>query len=148
MRGQSGAVVVLNAQSGEILVMASHPTYNPNNLSEIAGDLLDDPGKPLINRAASGLYPSGSALEPFATAIDDDDLLSIFSTFGFNVFTNPRLEGATAFINGDNDQLYSSPLQMALASSALTNNGIIPAPRICVCLSHRLALPLFRRLSC
>lgn len=130
MRGQSGAIIILNAQSGEILVMASHPTYNPNNLKEIAGDLLVDPGKPLINRAASGLYPTGSALEPFAAAIDNDQVINIFNTFGFDSTPNPRLVSAASFINEVDSQLYSSPLQMALASSALTNDGIIPAPRI------------------
>ena len=130
MRGQSGAVVILNAQSGEVLAMASHPTYDPNELREIAGDLLVDPGKPLINRAASGLYPTGSALEPFAGAIENGDLSDIYNTFAFNGFLNPRLESAVPFIDEEENRLYSSPLQMALASAAFSNNGVIPAPRI------------------
>jgi cell division protein FtsW (lipid II flippase) len=130
MRGQSGAVVILNAQSGEILAMASHPTYDPNELREIAGDLLVDPGKPLINRAASGLYPTGSALEPFERATENGDLSDIFNTFAFNGFLNPRIEIAVPFIDEEENQLYSSPLHMALASAAFSNNGIIPAPRI------------------
>ncbi len=136
MNGQNGAVIVLNAQSGEILVMASHPTYDPNNLSEIAEDLLNDPDKPLINRAASGLYPTGSALEPFAkmlynnSTLDRGQLLSLFNTFGFNKPPELRLETGASFINEDQDQIYTSPLQMALTSSTLGNNGMIPAPRI------------------
>ena len=33
MSDHHGAVILLNAQSGEILVMASHPTFDPNNLT-------------------------------------------------------------------------------------------------------------------
>jgi len=50
----NGAVVVLNAHTGEILTMVSHPTYNPNKLSEkMEGDKL-------YNRVTNGLYPPGS----------------------------------------------------------------------------------------
>ena len=139
MRGQSGAVILLNAQSGEILVMSSHPAYDPNDLQEIAGDLLNDPGKPLINRAASGLYPTGSVLEPFMTALNKDTIsgqsqleqvTDVFNTFNFNSPPNLRLETASSFIDEDQQQIYTSPLQMALASSVLSNDGNIPAPRI------------------
>ncbi|HKJ38820.1 MAG TPA: FtsW/RodA/SpoVE family cell cycle protein, partial [Anaerolineales bacterium] len=136
MRGQRGAVVLLNAQSGELLVMASHPTYDPNNLTEIAADLLTDPNKPLINRAASGLYPTGSILEPFVNTLfkdatfENDQLLSVFNTYGFDSSFNPRIAMAESFVNEDENQLYTSPLQMALASASFSNNGIIPTPRI------------------
>ena len=39
----AGAIVLLNAGSGEILVMASHPTYDPNLLDQQAAALLADP---------------------------------------------------------------------------------------------------------
>ena len=136
MQGQRGAVILLNAQSGEILVMASHPTYDPNKLQEIAADMLADPNKPLINRAASGLYPTGSALEPFAKSLFDEvtleteQLLEVFNTFGFANPPDLRLESASSFLNEDDGQIYASPLQMALASAALSNNGIIPTPRV------------------
>ena len=139
MREQSGAVILLNAQSGEILVMSSNPAYDPNDLHEIAGDLLNDPGKPLINRAASGLYPTGTGLEPFATALNIDttsgpgqlgQVTDIFNKFNFNNPPNLRLETAPSFIDEDQRQIYTSPLQMALASSVLSNDGNIPAPRI------------------
>ena len=138
MHGQSGAVVVLNAQSGEILVISSHPTYDPNNLQEIAADLLTDPTKPLINRAASGLYPTGSALEPFASALgsdaamDTDQLENINSTFGFNKSPILRMETTEGFLNLEEKQIYISPLQMALASAVFSNNGTIPSPQIAI----------------
>ena len=35
LAGRSGAVLLMNAQTGEILAMASSPTFNPNHLNEI-----------------------------------------------------------------------------------------------------------------
>ena len=138
MQGQSGAVVILNAQSGEILALASHPTYNPNDLQEVAADLLSDPTKPLINRAASGLYPTGSILEPFAMALGNDttleagQLVNIYDTYGFNTPPNLRLETTDAFIDQEEKQIYVSPLQMSLASAVFSNNGTIPSPQIAI----------------
>ena len=140
MQNQRGAVVLLNAQSGEILVMASHPTYDPNDLTEIAADLLADSSKPLINRAASGLYPTGSILELFVKTLFNDapyenaQLQKVFDTYGFDNPFNPRIETTASFVNEDKNQLYTSPLQLALASAALSNNGTVPAPRIAMSL--------------
>jgi len=52
LKDHRGAVVLLNAESGEIFVMSSHPTYDPGNLNEIGTQLNKDPEKPLINRAS------------------------------------------------------------------------------------------------
>lgn len=141
MNGQRGAVVLLNAQSGELLVMASHPTYDPNDLNEIAADLLTDPGKPLINRAALGLYPTGSILEPFIKTLFKDatyenvQLLNVFNNYHFDNSFNSRVETAESFVNEENKQLYTSPLQLALASAAFSNKGTIPSPRIAISLN-------------
>lgn len=62
MQGQKGALVLLNAETGEILAMASHPNFNANRLAELGEGLLQNPDAPLLNRAAQGLYPSGAAL--------------------------------------------------------------------------------------
>lgn len=55
-----GAVVALDPATGEVLVLASHPGFDPNTLRGDYGRLLKDPGKPLINRAVRGEYPAGS----------------------------------------------------------------------------------------
>jgi penicillin-binding protein 2 len=65
-----GVVVAMNPQTGGILAMVSLPSYDNNifsqaDFSEQYQKLLDDPEKPLINRAVSGLYPSGSTIKPF-----------------------------------------------------------------------------------
>ena len=69
---QRGAVVALDPATGEVLAMVSSPTYDPNDLAGHDTDavtaarqeLLDDPGRPLENRAiASRLYPPGSVFK-------------------------------------------------------------------------------------
>ncbi len=136
MSGRRGAIVLLDAQTGEVLVMASHPTFNANQLSETAAGLIDDPQKTLINRAALGVYPTDSALEPFAFALFEDanpnqaQWQTVYETFGF--LRPPELLMDVAASTSTSDSFYVSPLQMALASAALSNGGVIPAPRIAV----------------
>ena len=57
---REGAVVLLDVESGAILAMASHPTYDPNLLDEQWDALRNDTQAPLLNRAAQGLFPVGS----------------------------------------------------------------------------------------
>ncbi|HEX2981790.1 MAG TPA: FtsW/RodA/SpoVE family cell cycle protein, partial [Anaerolineaceae bacterium] len=68
LEGHSGAAVLLNASSGEILAIASHPGFDANRLAETWNTLIDDPTSPLLNRASAGQYPLGTALGPFALA--------------------------------------------------------------------------------
>lgn len=60
-----GALVLINAETGEILSMASHPYFDPMNLETIWTDLIQSPDAPLLNRATQGQYSPGSALGPF-----------------------------------------------------------------------------------
>lgn len=135
MIGQRGAVILLNAQTGEIYVMASHPTFNPNHLSEVGVYLNKDPDKPLINRAVQGLYPLGTLSKPFeqarygAKALTKTELQTVYDTFGFKRAPLMRMQVAEPTL-GSEDDLHISPLQAALASAALSNHGAIPAPRI------------------
>ncbi len=56
----SGAIVVLNAETCEILASASTPTFNPNNLS----NALENENSPFINRALTP-YCVGSVFKAF-----------------------------------------------------------------------------------
>lgn len=133
--GRKGAVILMNAQTGEILAMASHPTFNPNNLTDSGTVLLDDPEKPLVNRATLGQYLPGSVMEPFNRAVfqktnlTESELRTVYETFGF--FRAPVIQLPVAPISvGGTEDMRVSPLQLALASAALINGGTLPAPRI------------------
>ncbi|MFQ6102102.1 MAG: FtsW/RodA/SpoVE family cell cycle protein [Anaerolineae bacterium] len=63
LKGQAGAVVLLDATSGEILALASGPTFDPERLDETWEELSEDPAAPLVNRATQGLYQPGAALQ-------------------------------------------------------------------------------------
>jgi penicillin-binding protein 2 len=73
-----GVIIAMDPNNGEVLAMASMPTFDPNLFSQrIASkagraeyaELLNDPKKPLLNRAIQGRFPPGSTWKPLmATA--------------------------------------------------------------------------------
>lgn len=68
MAGKTGSIVAIEPSTGQILAMVTSPTYDPNELvgrsrSEHYTQLLNNPEKPLINRAISGTYPPGSTFK-------------------------------------------------------------------------------------
>jgi penicillin-binding protein 2 len=87
-----GVIVVMDPNNGEILALASAPTFDPNLFSRIGTKegraeyvaLLNDPEKPLINRAVQSRYPPGSTwkipmavsgLEEGAITLDHSNLV-------------------------------------------------------------------------
>lgn len=62
-----GSVVVQDINTGEILAMASYPTFNPKTFSKDYDLLKDDKSMPLFNRAISGVYPPGSVFKMLTT---------------------------------------------------------------------------------
>jgi cell division protein FtsW (lipid II flippase) len=131
----AGAIVLLNAQTGEILAMASHPIFNPTNLDAEAQQLTQDKSTPLLDRAAQGMYLPGDVLSKFYEAAGFDleksqeqDYVDLYSALGF--YTTPELRLTVAPASSITDELRVSPLQMALAAATLSNNGIRPAPRL------------------
>ena len=63
MAGHQGAAVVLSVPSGEVLGMASFPTFDPNTLDIDWGNLIEAPGNPFFNRALQGNYQPGGTLQ-------------------------------------------------------------------------------------
>jgi penicillin-binding protein A len=63
-----GAVVAVDPKNGEILAMASYPSFDPNNIDETFPELANDPDSPLINRAIQSLYPPGSTFKVITAA--------------------------------------------------------------------------------
>ncbi len=59
-----GAVVVTEVKTGKILAMVSHPDFDPNEISDIWEELINDKDSTvLLNRATQGLYPPGSTFK-------------------------------------------------------------------------------------
>lgn len=67
---QRGALVVIDPNSGEILAMASNPTFDPNQFvptvsKEVFDKYSNDPAAPLVPRAFRAAYPPGSTFKTF-----------------------------------------------------------------------------------
>jgi len=62
-----GSVVVEDVNTGEILAIASYPTYDPVRFNKDYTSLSTDASKPLFNRAISGAYPPGSVFKMLTT---------------------------------------------------------------------------------
>jgi penicillin-binding protein 2 len=61
---QGGSVVAIDTRTGQVLVCASYPSYDPSTLFTNWTELNEDPFKPLINRALNSTQPPGSAFKP------------------------------------------------------------------------------------
>ncbi len=69
LEGKRGAIVAIEPGTGEILCMASSPTYDPRSMvgrerGKSHKRLTNEAGKPLLNRAIMGQYPPGSTFKP------------------------------------------------------------------------------------
>lgn len=79
---ESGAIVVMNTQTGEVLAMVSEPSYDPNPFVSglRAADfqkLLNSSSRPLFNRAIRGQFNAASTIKPlFAIGALEDGLVS------------------------------------------------------------------------
>lgn len=68
LEGKLGAIVAIEPSTGQILCMASSPTYDPRltvgrNRGKYHQQLSRDPMRPLLNRAIMGTYPPGSTFK-------------------------------------------------------------------------------------
>lgn len=66
------AGIVIDPISGDVLALASVPSFDPNQLDAEFSQLVADRQSPLLDRSTSGLYPPGSTFKIFtaATALD------------------------------------------------------------------------------
>ena len=63
-----GSVVAVDPNNGEILALATSPSYDPNNIDQTFPELSSDPDSPLIDRAVQSLYPPGSTFKVVTAA--------------------------------------------------------------------------------
>jgi cell division protein FtsW (lipid II flippase) len=117
--GQRAALVALDANSGEVLAMASHPTFDANRLAEQWETLVNDPEAPLFNRASQGRYPIGD----FQSGLFPQDMAKM----GVEPLPALQLPSGAPLAEGEGQPGYS-PLQMALAAAAISNAGVRPPP--------------------
>ena len=61
-KAKAGSVVVLDAQTGEILALANYPSYSPDKRVNLSGEQLR-------NRALTDSFEPGSTMKPFAIAV-------------------------------------------------------------------------------
>ena len=63
---RGGAVAVVQVGTGEVLALASYPTYDLSTFrqSSIYAALYNDPARPFTNRATNGTYVPGSTIKP------------------------------------------------------------------------------------
>lgn len=69
MGPESGALVAIDVESGDMLAFVSMPAFDPNDFSRGIGQtewkmLSQNDHLPLLNKVAQGLYPSGSTIKP------------------------------------------------------------------------------------
>jgi penicillin-binding protein 2 len=69
MAGRRGAVVAIDPSNGDVLVLASLPSFDPNGFARGISRrdylvLTEDPDQPLFNRVLRGTYPPGSTIKP------------------------------------------------------------------------------------
>ena len=74
LAGKIGSVVAIEPKTGEILALASSPTWNPRVLvgkerSKNYNMLLKDKTKPLMNRATQATYPPGSTFKTIQSLV-------------------------------------------------------------------------------
>jgi penicillin-binding protein 2 len=89
-----GAIVALDPNDGEVLALASNPTYKPSlyvgraDPKKLNALAAPDANNPLINRAISGRYPPGSTWKPVtALAAMQEGLLSPYQAIQCTPFS-------------------------------------------------------------
>tara|TARA_Y100001970_G_C14253781_1_gene873654 strand:+ start:1323 stop:3260 length:1938 start_codon:yes stop_codon:yes gene_type:complete len=67
--GKAGSICAMDIYTGEIIAMASSPTYDPNKFTHGINhkdwnEIRDNPLKPFVNKSIAGLYSPGSTFKP------------------------------------------------------------------------------------
>jgi penicillin-binding protein 2 len=90
MQFKRGSIVAIEPSTGEILVMVSSPSYDPNLLvgrgrSRSFARMNQDTLKPLFNRASQAQYPPGSTFKTLNTLIGlQEGVLHTYTRYGCN----------------------------------------------------------------
>jgi penicillin-binding protein 2 len=68
LQNKKGSIVAIEPSTGEVLVLANAPSYNPNLMvgkerGVNFGSIAEDPARPFFNRALMAQYPPGSTIK-------------------------------------------------------------------------------------
>jgi len=151
MQQTSGALILLNTKSGEILALSSLPTFDANNLvNEWEKLIIDRMGKQNKNTLNCTIATNGKEIGDLlsngcveitnnaVTSLSSKELIHLFQKLRYYSAPEIRLPTSPALPLPPSDQpaveilteLQISPLQMATSYATLTNSGILPAPQI------------------
>lgn len=101
IKDRDGAVVALDPSNGDVLVMASSPAFDQNDfIGGISSDkwraLMENPGRPMTNKAIQGEYPPASTYKTLtAIAALEEKAIDINTTFfcpGFYTFRGRKYQ--------------------------------------------------------
>jgi len=153
---REGAIVIMDIETGAIVVMSSHPTYDPNQLDEQWDSLRNDARAPLINRTTQGLFPVGDlarligliGLNEAGATIPDDpqtvpltEMMAPLGEAGYLATAHqlglsqslPGLPSQPGLLPDFENQgtvrdLGVTPLHLARVAAALETGGNLPTP--------------------
>ncbi|MCL2747073.1 MAG: penicillin-binding transpeptidase domain-containing protein [Oscillospiraceae bacterium] len=102
-----GAAVLMDLRTGEILAMASYPTYDLINFAENFEELNQDPMSPMLNRAVAAAYEPGSTFKMASAmaALEAEVITPTSTIFDEVVYTRyapsytPKCTGSHGSIN-------------------------------------------------
>jgi penicillin-binding protein 2 len=92
LKEKTGAIVAVVPDTGEILALASSPSFDPNlfsgGISKVDwNDLITDPKKPLLNRGIQSRYPPGSIFKVItALAALEENIITPKTSFNCKGF--------------------------------------------------------------
>lgn len=87
LKDYKGALIAMDVQTGEILVLASSPVYDNNTLTwgvsaREWNSIINNPDRPMLDRAIAGVYPPASTFKAFMSiAALEEDIINISSSF-------------------------------------------------------------------
>lgn len=92
---EGGAVVAMDVKTGQVLVCASYPSYDPSTYFENYTEILDADFDPLYNRALLGTYPPGSTykMSMVIASIDSGVISSTTQIYDRGAFTKYESSG-------------------------------------------------------
>jgi penicillin-binding protein A len=118
LAGRRGGVVAIEPKTGKVLVMASFPQFDQNQIQTNFGALNRDPAKPTLNRTTQELYPPGSTFKVVTAAAALDS--GKFSPDSVLDGSSPRTISGSPLSNFGGENFGSISLTDALTNSVNT----------------------------